>query len=119
MKESDKIYTAFEADGALYHFNRIPFGVTNGVSCFQRIVNQFIAKYGLEGTFAYLDNVYICGLNQEEHDRNLEQFLSAAKDFSWTFNENKCELSTRKLNILGCQWLNVVQISLTLNVCVL
>lgn len=52
-------------------------------------------------TFAYLDNVYICGLNQEEHDRNLEQFLSAAKDFGWTFNENKCELSTRKLNILG------------------
>ena len=32
--EADKVFTAFEANGKLYQFRRIPFGVTNGVSCF-------------------------------------------------------------------------------------
>ena len=34
--ESDKPYTAFEAGGKLWEFNRIPFGVTNGGPIFQR-----------------------------------------------------------------------------------
>ena len=58
IAESDKPYTAFEADGGLYQFCRLPFGVTNGVAAFQRIMDQLIAKHGLKvkGTFAYLDN---------------------------------------------------------------
>ena len=38
-KEEDKPYTAFEANGKLYQFSRIPFGVANGVACFQRIID--------------------------------------------------------------------------------
>ena len=30
LKEEDKPYTAFEASGRLYQFNRMPFGITNG-----------------------------------------------------------------------------------------
>ena len=101
LDESDKIYTAFEADGALYQFTRMPSGVTNGVSCFQRIVNDFIAANNLEGTFAYLDNIYVCGHDQIEHDKNLQCFLNAAEQCNWTFNDDKCEFSTHKLNIIG------------------
>ena len=38
IKEEDKPYTAFEANGKLYQFCRIPFGVTNGIACFQRVI---------------------------------------------------------------------------------
>ena len=99
--EADKKYTAFEADGQLYHFNRLPFGVTNGVAMFQRTMDSFIQKYDLKGTFAYLDNLTVCGLNQEEHDRNLQRFMEAAKEINLTFNEGKCEYSTNSLRILG------------------
>ena len=61
IKESDKPYTAFQAGNALYQFTRIPFGVTNGVACFQRIMTDIIAEEKLQGTIAYLDNVTICG----------------------------------------------------------
>ena len=37
IRDCDKPYTAFEANGRLYHFNRVPFGVTNGEAAFQRI----------------------------------------------------------------------------------
>ena len=61
IKPQDKPYTAFEANGRLYQFNRVPFGLTNGVSAFQREMTKMVDKYSLEGTFPYLDNVTICG----------------------------------------------------------
>ena len=62
----------------LYQFTRIPFGVTNGVACFQRKMDEFISEEELKGTFAYLDNVTICGRTQVEHDNNLNDFLNDA-----------------------------------------
>lgn len=101
LKDNDKPYTAFEAEGGLYQFCRMPFGITNGVSSFQRVMNRFISSEQLLGTYAYLDDVYVCGTTQEEHDTNLKAFLAAAKRNNWTFNDDKCMFSTRKLFILG------------------
>ena len=39
--ESERKYTAFEANEKLYEFNRVPFGVKNRVAVFQRINSQF------------------------------------------------------------------------------
>lgn len=101
LKESDKPYTGFEADGGLYHFNRIPFGVTNGVSCFQREMDRFVEENELQATFPYLDNITICGKDQIDHDKNLGSFLRAAHEKNLTYNEEKCEFSITKLHILG------------------
>ena len=40
IKPGDRKYAAFEIDGNLYQFTRRPFGVTNGVSVFQRSINN-------------------------------------------------------------------------------
>ena len=101
LREEDKKFTAFEANGCLYQFRRMPFGVTNGVATFQRIMNNFITSEGLLDTFAYLDNVTICGKNQAHHDYNLERLLKAAKSRNLTYNPQKCIFSTRTPNILG------------------
>ena len=101
IKDQDKPYTAFEACGRLYQFTRIPFGVTNGVACFQRIMDTLIKEEELDGTYAYLDDVTICGMTQEEHDANLAKFLQATKSRNIVYNEEKCRFSTEKLNILG------------------
>ena len=95
IKTEERPYTAFEAKGKLYQFKRIPFGVTNGVSCFQRIIDSVISEENIQDTFAYLDNVTICGNSQEEHDRNLEHFLSSAKKFDLSFNESKSIISVK------------------------
>ncbi|KRX75491.1 Retrovirus-related Pol polyprotein from transposon 17.6 [Trichinella sp. T6] len=101
IPNDEKLYTAFEADGSLYPFTRIPFGVTNGVACFQRVINSFIKKEKLKWVVAYLDYVTVCGMSQDHHDKNLKQFLSAAKRWNFTFNTDKCSFSTSKLRILG------------------
>ncbi|KRZ59977.1 Retrovirus-related Pol polyprotein from transposon 17.6 [Trichinella nativa] len=101
IPNDEKLYTAFEADGSLYQFTRIPFGVTNGVACFQRVINSFIKKEKLKWVVAYLDYVTVCGMSQDDHDKNLEQFLSAANRWNFTLNTDKCSFSTSKLRILG------------------
>ncbi|XP_065678751.1 uncharacterized protein LOC136093613 [Hydra vulgaris] len=79
----------------------MPFGIENGVACFQRTINEFIEKEGLLDTYAYLDNVTICGKTQEEHDLNLEKFLKSAKNINLTYNHDKCSFSQDKICILG------------------
>lgn len=79
IKDEDKPYTVFVAYLRLCQFKRIPFGVTNGVACFQRIMDSIIEEEGLTGIFAYMDDVTICGVTQEEHDEHLQKFLSAPK----------------------------------------
>ncbi|KFD63456.1 hypothetical protein M514_10596 [Trichuris suis] len=101
LHRQDKPFTAFEAAGGLYQFTRVPFGVTNGVACFQRIIDLFIKDEHLEGTFAYLDDITVCGSTQADHDKNLENFLKTAQRWNFTLNKDKCNFSTRKLRILG------------------
>ena len=79
----------------------MPFGVTNGVSCFQRAMDNFIADNQLEGTFAYLDNITVSGRNQGQHDLNLNRFLESAKVNNLVFNRNKCTFSTSTIQLLG------------------
>ncbi|XP_059802631.1 proline-serine-threonine phosphatase-interacting protein 1a isoform X1 [Hypanus sabinus] len=67
----DRPYTAFEAGGRLYHFLRVPFGVTNGVSIFQREMDRMVDQYQLKATFPYLEYITICGRDWPDHNANL------------------------------------------------
>ena len=64
LQSSDKDYTAFEADGHLYQFCRIPFEVNDGVLAFQRTIGNFVDKEGLTNTFAYPDDVAKSGTDK-------------------------------------------------------
>ena len=57
IQKEDKPYRAFKANGKLYQFCRIPFGVTNGVACFQRIIDKIIKENISTGMYAYVDNI--------------------------------------------------------------
>ena len=59
--DSDKKYTGFEANGKLYQFCRIPFGVTKGVAVFQRQMDKIIEEEKLMDTFLYLDDITVAG----------------------------------------------------------
>ena len=70
----DRKSTAFEAYGKLYQFTRLPFGVTNGVSAFQRSIDNIVDKEKFSDTFVSVDNVTICGKTEKEHDYYLQRF---------------------------------------------
>ena len=101
MHHEDRPYTAFEAGGKFYQYTRLPFGVTNGVSFFQRFIDYLIEKYWLCGTYAYLDNITVSGNNTTDHDDKLKALLNAAKREGLTFNDNKCIYNQTEINLLG------------------
>ena len=72
LLEEEKFYTAFEAGCELYQYKRLPFGVTNGVSAFQRAIDCFIKQYQLSKVYAYLDSFTVTGETKEEHNLNLK-----------------------------------------------
>ena len=72
IKLEEKPYTALEGCGRLYQFRRIPFGVTNGIANFQRVIDEIISSEKLKGTVAYIDNVTVCGYNEKDHNHNLK-----------------------------------------------
>ena len=101
INDSDKPYTVFQARNALYQFTQVPFGVTNGLACFQRAMDSIVTEEQLQATFPYLDNITICGKDQREHDVNLKRFLEATSRRQIKYNDSKYVFSTRKLSILG------------------
>ena len=48
LKDEDKPYAAFEACGGLDQIPRLPFGVTNGVACFQENWITWLSKMDLK-----------------------------------------------------------------------
>ena len=47
LKQSDRKYTAFETNGQLFEFTRLPFGVINGLPAFQRTMNEIVREENL------------------------------------------------------------------------
>ena len=99
--DHEKEFTAFEANGNLFQFKRIPFGVTNGVSAFQRVITELIQKCKLSQTWAFLDNVTVGGATQEEHDKNVTQFMDMVSRYNLTLNHDKTISSVTEISMLG------------------
>jgi len=78
----------------------LPFGVTNGVSAFQRSVDEFIKKHRFK-VCAYLDGLTVTGETIEEHDRNLKCLLDAAAECNLTINKERSKCRVTELKMLG------------------
>ena len=101
LKEDDKPYTAFEARNCPYQFTRLPFGVTNGVACFQREMMKFVQEENLKAvTHTLITSAYVAKI-KKDHDVKLDAFLKAAQRKNITYNDDKSVFSTRRLQILG------------------
>ena len=101
INPAERKYTGFEANGQLYQFCRIPFGVTNGVAVFQRQMDKLITEEKLSDTFPYLDDITVAGRTQTEHDQNVRAFLEVVKSRHLTLNNSKSVVSSSTINVLG------------------
>ena len=85
----------------MWEFNRVSFGVTNGVPVFQRLIDDIVEKDSLKDTFPYLDNVTIGGFFKEQHDKNVERFLESLKKRNFLLNHKKTISSVDEISILS------------------
>jgi len=79
----------------------VDLGVTNRVVAFQRIIDNLIERYKLQNTFAYLDNVIVAGMSQEDHDNNLQALLHVAKTEGLPSTKTNRLILVTQLIVLG------------------
>ena len=101
IREEDCKFTAFEVNGELWEFTCVPFGITNGVSGFQRTIDKVIKSEQLDKTFAYLDNVTVCGNTLKELEHNVSKFHQVREKYNITLNDEKTISSVASVEVIG------------------
>jgi len=99
INESEKAFTAFEADGELYEWNCIPFGLRNSPAAFCRSLKEILR--GLTGVISYMDDLVIGGTDVGDHDSNLSAFFQRAMQYGLSLNANKCIFGGKRLTFVG------------------
>jgi transposase InsO family protein len=83
----------------LFQYNRMPFGIKTAPGKFQQDMDQVIA--GIEGTTAYLDDIFVSGSTQQLHDTRLIQVLQRLNDFGFHIKMEKCKFALTEITYLG------------------
>ncbi len=90
MDEADKAKTAFVTPLGFWEFNRMPQGVTNAPSTFQRLMEKCMAELHLKEVPVFLDNLIIFSDTLKEHEIQLMRVLTRLKEYGLKLSPEKC-----------------------------
>jgi hypothetical protein len=93
--------TAFTTHCGLFEFTRMPFGLCNTLSTFQRVMQTVLA--GLEGKscFVYIDNILVCSRTFEEHTTHLREVFERLRRANLKLKLAKCSFLCKSVQYLG------------------
>ncbi|ROT78754.1 reverse transcriptase [Penaeus vannamei] len=83
----------------LFEFLRMPFGLRNAAQTFQRFIND--VTRGLEGVFAYIDDILAASTSEADHARHLCALFGRLQEAGVDINPGKCQSGVASLSFLG------------------
>lgn len=101
LAEEDIEKTAFRTHQGLFQFRRLPFGLHNGPSNFQRVMQSILAPYLWIFCLVYIDNIVIYSKSYQEHIDHLDKVLEAIEKAGLTLSLKKCHLFYGSIPLLG------------------
>lgn len=103
IDENSRKYTAFIVPDDHYEFLKVPFGLCNSSSIFQRFMNvTFQAAIRDKIVLTYLDDLIIPSVDKKEtRIKNLEIILNTASEVGLIINWKKCCFLQSKVEFLG------------------
>jgi predicted aspartyl protease len=101
LVESDRAKTAFYADGQLWQYTRLPFGLRNAVAVCSRVMRSIFD--GIPNVLIYLDDVLIFAPDKETHDQTLIKVLTLIRQHGLGLNKRKCMFNLSSVEFLGFQ----------------
>ena len=111
IKEFDREKTAFAVNGAKYEFVRMPFGLKNAPSIFQRCVDDILREYIGKFAYVYIDDVLIFSSSPEEHIEHVHVINALHKanmkisDEKSHFFKTQWSILATSLSIIGLLWI--------------
>lgn len=102
VDEASIKYTSFIVPDGQYEFLRVPFGLCNSPSVFQRFINAVFRDLIREKiVLIYMDDLIILSRDEEDGLKNLKTVLTTASQAGLTINWNKCCFLQRRVEFLG------------------
>ena len=91
--------TAFCTPFGKYEYLKVPFGLAQAPSYFQKLMNKVLN--GLNFAFAYLDDIIIFSTTAEEHMRHIQIVIDRLKSAQLKLKKSKCAFFKKELYYLG------------------
>lgn len=101
MNESDKHKTAFVCPFGFWEFNRMPQGITNAPSTFQRLMEKCMSDIHLKEVLVFLDDLIVFSNTLEEHETRLIHVLSRLREYGLKLSPDKCKFFQTSVRYLG------------------
>ena len=93
--------SAFTTHRGLFEFQRMPFGLCNAPSTFQRLMQVVLAGLEWQCCFVYIDDILVCSRTFEEHLANLREVFSRLRMASLKLKPKKCSFLQAFVTYLG------------------
>lgn len=101
VHQDDQEKTAFITPFGMYQFIRMPFGLRNAPTTFQRLMDRF--KNTMPGIpiLAYLDDLIVMSPSFNEHLLHLEKTFQQLSKFGLRAHRDKCHFGCPEVKYLG------------------
>ena len=101
MNENSRHLTAFTCPFGLYEYVRVPFGLKNAVSAFQRSIENSLDDLRDRICMAYVDDTLCYSLTFDDHLEHVKTVLSRLISKGIKLNPVKCQLFMPSISYLG------------------
>uniref|UniRef100_A0A674PMZ3 Gypsy retrotransposon integrase-like protein 1 n=1 Tax=Takifugu rubripes TaxID=31033 RepID=A0A674PMZ3_TAKRU len=101
VAEQDRPKTAFCTPFGLFEFNRMPFGLCNAPSTFQRLMQRMFGDQQGQSLLLYLDDIIIFSSSIEQHLQRLEMVLGRLQGQGLKVKAEKCAIFQEQVSYLG------------------
>jgi hypothetical protein len=99
VRPEDRPKTAVITPFGLFEFLRMPFGLRNAGSSFQRMMDRVLA--GLPFAYCYLDDLRIASPGLKAHQQHLQAVFERLRLFGLVINLEKCVFAVDSFEFLG------------------
>lgn len=101
VTEGDKPKTAFCTPFGLFEWNRMPFGLCNAPSTFQRLMERLFGDQQCQSLLLYLDDIVVFSTSIAQHLERLEVVLGRLKQEGLKARLEKCAFLQQEVKYLG------------------
>lgn len=101
VRPKDIEKTAFVCHVGQFEFLRLPFGLCNAPSAFQRLMNKVLAGLLGKTCMVYLDDIVVFSKDPVEHGRHLAEVFDRLRKAGLTLKRSKCSFGRKEVELLG------------------
>ncbi|KAG6452887.1 hypothetical protein O3G_MSEX007851 [Manduca sexta] len=101
LTESSRSKTAFVTQDGQYEYNRMPFGLVNAPSVFQRTMNKILAEAKIKYALIYMDDILIPCKDFDEGFNRLKEVFDLLRKGGLTLKLSKCRFFFDEIDFLG------------------